>query len=46
MFWADQIGLSHVLRTIERFRNVHGPEYWTPSPLLVRLASEGRGFYA
>jgi len=45
MFWADQIGLDKVLATIERFRVAHGEEYWTPSPLLVRLAGEGRGFY-
>lgn len=46
MFWADQIGLGNVLAAIERFRDAHGAEYWTPSPLLVRLAGEGRGFYA
>jgi 3-hydroxyacyl-CoA dehydrogenase len=46
MFWADQIGLDAVLATIERFRAEHGDAYWTPGPLLVRYASEGRGFYA
>jgi 3-hydroxyacyl-CoA dehydrogenase len=46
MFWADQIGLPRVLETIERFRATLGEEYWTPSPLLVRLAGEGKGFYA
>ena len=45
MFWADQIGLDKVLATIERFRGEHGDEYWSPSPLLARLAGEGRGFY-
>ncbi|MFT4053645.1 MAG: 3-hydroxyacyl-CoA dehydrogenase NAD-binding domain-containing protein [Novosphingobium sp.] len=46
MFWADQIGLGKVLATIERLRAEQGDAYWTPSPLLVRLAGEGRGFYA
>jgi 3-hydroxyacyl-CoA dehydrogenase len=46
MFWADQIGLPRVLETIERFRAALGDEYWTPSPLLVRLAGESKGFYA
>ena len=45
MFWADQIGLDQVLSRIEQFRAEQGDEYWTPSPLLVRLAGEGRGFY-
>lgn len=45
MFWADQIGLDHVLRTIERFQDEQGAEYWTPSPMLARLAREGKGFY-
>jgi 3-hydroxyacyl-CoA dehydrogenase len=46
MFWADQIGLDKVLATIERFRAEQGDAYWTPAALLVRLAGEGRGFYA
>lgn len=46
MHWADQIGLDKVLATIERFRAEQGDAYWTPAPLLVRHAAEGRGFYA
>lgn len=45
MFWADEIGLDKVLASIERFRAEQGDAYWTPAPLLVRLAGEGRGFY-
>jgi len=45
MFWADQIGLSHVLERIEQFRADHGDEYWTPSPLLAERARQGKGFY-
>ena len=46
MFWADQIGLDKVLATIERFRNEHGDAYWSPAPLLVERAAQGKGFYA
>lgn len=46
MHWADQIGLDKILATIERFRADHGDAYWTPAPLLVSHAGEGRGFYA
>ncbi len=46
MHWADQIGLDKLLATIERFRVEQGDAYWTPAPLLVQYAREGRGFYA
>ncbi|WP_176594572.1 3-hydroxyacyl-CoA dehydrogenase NAD-binding domain-containing protein [Sphingobium sp. EM0848] len=46
MFWADQIGLDKVLAAIERFRAEQGDAYWTPAPLLVQYAGEGRGFTA
>jgi 3-hydroxyacyl-CoA dehydrogenase len=42
MFWADTVGLSKVLGTIERIGRDH--DYWEPAPLLARLAREGRGF--
>lgn len=45
MHWADQRGLEAVLKRIEQFQKEQGDAYWTPSPLLVRLAGEGRGFY-
>jgi 3-hydroxyacyl-CoA dehydrogenase len=46
MFYADQVGLGKVLRRIEEFAaNPHGdPDFWTPAPLLVRLAQAGRSF--
>jgi len=44
MFYADTVGLPRVLAAIEGYaRGYHG-EAWTPAPLLVRLAEEGRGF--
>jgi 3-hydroxyacyl-CoA dehydrogenase len=46
MFYADTVGLPAVLAAMEKFaRGYHG-DAWTPAPLLVRLAAEGRGFNA
>ncbi len=46
MFHADRVGLAEVRRRIERFgRNPHGdPAFWTPAPLLARLAREEGSF--
>jgi 3-hydroxyacyl-CoA dehydrogenase len=44
MFYAQTVGLPHVLDAIEKYaRGRHG-EAWTPAPLLVKLAVEGKGF--
>jgi len=43
MFLADERGLAHVVQRLDHYAatrgNPHG--YWTVSPLLRRLASEG-----
>jgi 3-hydroxyacyl-CoA dehydrogenase len=46
MFHADQVGLDRVLRRVREFgRNPHGdPAFWTPAPLLERLAESGGRF--
>ncbi|BBM02984.1 3-hydroxyacyl-CoA dehydrogenase NAD-binding domain-containing protein [Microbulbifer sp. GL-2] len=44
MYYADRIGLKKVYDTICTFRDLHGEAYWAPSPLLARLAQEGRTF--
>ena len=44
MFYADTIGLAAVLERVESYRRQFG-DYWRPSPLLERLATEGRGFH-
>jgi 3-hydroxyacyl-CoA dehydrogenase len=46
MFYADQVGLDQVLRQVREFaRNPHGdPAFWTPAPLLERLAESGGRF--
>ena len=48
MLYADMQGLYNVVRTMRRFTgNVHAdPAFWTPAPLLARLASEGKTFNA
>ena len=42
MFWADQIGLTEVLTTIQRFDASH--DFWQPAPLLEQLVAQDRGF--
>ena len=44
MFYADTVGLPTVLGRVTAYRRQFG-DYWQPSPLLERLANEGRGFY-
>jgi 3-hydroxyacyl-CoA dehydrogenase len=43
MFYAGLVGLDRVLNRIRQFEREHGAR-WTPAPLLVRLAQEGRTF--
>jgi 3-hydroxyacyl-CoA dehydrogenase len=46
MFHADQVGLDQVRRRVRQFAlNPHGdPGFWTPAPLLERLAESGGTF--
>jgi 3-hydroxyacyl-CoA dehydrogenase len=43
MFYADQIGLDAVYQTICACQSLPG-DYWTPAPLLERLALDGKSF--
>jgi 3-hydroxyacyl-CoA dehydrogenase len=43
MFYADQIGLPKVVEKLREFEAQMGP-VWTPAPLLLQLASEGKRF--
>ncbi len=43
MFWADTVGLAAIAETLQRFQAEQGP-WMAPSPLLLRLAAEGKGF--
>jgi 3-hydroxyacyl-CoA dehydrogenase len=46
MFYADQVGLAEVARVLRRIAATPGVDksFWTPAPLLVRLAHEGSSF--
>lgn len=46
MKYAEEVGLSSVVRSLRRIATEPGADaaFWTPAPLLVRLAEEGKGF--
>jgi 3-hydroxyacyl-CoA dehydrogenase len=44
MFYADTVGLPTVLAAIERLAGGRHGDAWSPAPLLVRLAAEGKTF--
>jgi 3-hydroxyacyl-CoA dehydrogenase len=44
MFYADTVGLPTVLARVKEYRQAYG-DYWQPSPLLEKLAGQGRGFH-
>jgi 3-hydroxyacyl-CoA dehydrogenase len=48
MFYADQVGLSEVARALRRIASSPGSDaaFWTPAPLLARLAQENKTFSA
>jgi 3-hydroxyacyl-CoA dehydrogenase len=46
MFYADTVGLKKIYEAILKYQDLVGAEYWTPSPLLEKLAREGKGFYS
>jgi len=43
LFYADTLGLTHVADRIRHYHSRYG-HYWTPAPLIDRLAAEGRSF--
>ena len=46
MLYADMLGLCNVMRRMRPVAALPGADtaFWTPAPLLVRLASEGGTF--
>jgi 3-hydroxyacyl-CoA dehydrogenase len=44
MFYADTVGLDHVLSKLQEFERRHGTALWSPAPLLQRLAATGKTF--
>jgi 3-hydroxyacyl-CoA dehydrogenase len=46
MFWADSIGLRALRDRLLEFKQQSGDAFWTPAPLLDRLAGQDKGFTA
>ncbi len=46
MFYADTVGLKKIYERILEFRRTLDAQYWTPAPLLERLALAGSSFAA
>ncbi|RMF09497.1 MAG: 3-hydroxyacyl-CoA dehydrogenase [Alphaproteobacteria bacterium] len=44
MFYGGEVGLDKVLAAIETYRERYGERFWTPSPLLEKLAKAGKTF--
>ena len=44
MFYADELGASHILERIGHYQDILGAKWWTPSPLLRELAATGGTF--
>ena len=44
MFWADTVGLDVVVEKIKHYSAMLGGRHWELSPLLERLAAEGKTF--
>ena len=46
MLYADMLGLYNAMRRMRAFAAAPGADaaFWTPAPLLARLAAEGRTF--
>ncbi|MEZ5786825.1 MAG: 3-hydroxyacyl-CoA dehydrogenase NAD-binding domain-containing protein [Xanthobacteraceae bacterium] len=44
MFYADTVGLKVIHDRILEFKKILDPQYWTPAPLLAKLAAEGSTF--
>ncbi|MCX5824854.1 MAG: 3-hydroxyacyl-CoA dehydrogenase NAD-binding domain-containing protein [Deltaproteobacteria bacterium] len=44
MFYADTVGLPHVVTAMEKYAGGRHGKFWKPAPLLVKLAAEGKTF--
>ncbi len=42
LFYADEVGLPNILRTMREFAKGYLPDAWQPAPLLEQLAKEGK----
>jgi 3-hydroxyacyl-CoA dehydrogenase len=44
MIYADTVGVNNIYKAICKYRDRYGDLYWTPAPLLEKLAKEGKAF--
>lgn len=44
MYYADSVGLAHVVKAIDGYRARYGEVYWPHAPLLEKLAAAGKTF--
>ena len=44
LFYADEVGLYQVVRTMKRIRRETGDPFWEPAPLLARLSDSYNAF--
>ncbi|MER1967125.1 3-hydroxyacyl-CoA dehydrogenase NAD-binding domain-containing protein [Castellaniella sp. GW247-6E4] len=44
MFYADEVGLYGIARTMDRFARESGDPFWQPAALVRQLAAEGKTF--
>jgi 3-hydroxyacyl-CoA dehydrogenase len=44
MRYGDTVGLAKVVQGMEKYRVRYGNTYWTPAPLLAKLAASGGSF--
>ncbi len=45
LFYADEVGVKNVLDAILKYRDQFGPDFWTPAPLLEKMAASDKHFY-
>ena len=44
MFYADLVGLPHVLAKLQEFHQRDNDDFWKPAGLLEKLVAEGKSF--
>ena len=45
LFYADEVGVKTIFDTILKYRDQFGPDFWTPAPLLEKMATTDKRFY-
>ena len=45
LFYADEVGVKTIFDSILKYRDQFGPDFWTPAPLLEKMAMSDKRFY-